>query len=171
MRLILTTSRLLVRELEASDVDFVAEMLGDAQVMRYWPAPLTRQRSVEWIEKQIDRYARHGCGYWLAIEKPTDLPVGQVGVMMTSVDGAEEAALGWIIHRPFWRRGFAFEGASACIDHVFGAMNRDRAVALIRRENHPSTMLALKLGMEPGKTTVHAGLEHVVFAKPVRRMR
>lgn len=44
---ILETARLQLRELVPSDLDFVAEMLADAEVMRYYPRRLTRDLSAD----------------------------------------------------------------------------------------------------------------------------
>ncbi len=165
MNFILETSRLVLREMSVSDLDFLADLLGDPEVMRFWPAPYSRQQAREWIERQRDRYARHGCGYWLAIEKASNQPVGQAGVMITAIDGVEEAALGWIMDPAHWRRGFAFESARACMSYIFYPLDRPVAIALIRPENDPSLQLARKLGMTARKTIVYSGLDHIVFMK------
>lgn len=165
LSMILQTPRLILREMDLHDLPFLAEVLGDPEVMRFWPAPLTREQSLEWIKKQQDRYVRHGCGYWLAIEKATNQPVGQVGVMIIQLNGVDEAALGYIIHRPFWRRGFAYEASRACVEFVFETLQRPRAVSLIRPHNTPSLQIAIKLGMQPIGTTIHADLEHLIYAK------
>ena len=51
----LETERLTLRELVPSDLDFMAEMLADAEVMRYYPKRLNRDLSTDWIERQIAR--------------------------------------------------------------------------------------------------------------------
>jgi RimJ/RimL family protein N-acetyltransferase len=42
-RTVLETSRLRLRELVPEDLGFMAEMLADAEVMRYYPKRLTRE--------------------------------------------------------------------------------------------------------------------------------
>ena len=46
----------------------MAEMLADAEVMRYYPKRLTRELSAEWIARQRG-YKTDGYGLWLATEK------------------------------------------------------------------------------------------------------
>lgn len=164
-RIILQTPRLILREMNPSNLDFIAELLADPNVMRYWPRPHTREESAGWIERQQQRYARDGCGYWLATEQTTGEPIGQVGVMMTPIDGNVEPALGWIIARRHWRKGFAFEGAAACVKYTFRTLRHHRAVALVRPQNLPSVQLARKLGLMPAGTTMHADLEHLILAR------
>lgn len=158
------TSRLILREMSAADLDFVAAMMADPEVMRFWPRPLTREGAGEWVRRQTGRYARDGYGYWLALEKATGRPVGQAGLLAQEVEGVREVGLGYIIHRPYWRRGFAAEAAGAARDHAFGALGEGRVIALIRPENTPSRGVARKLGMEAEGSTTHAGFEHLVYA-------
>ncbi len=164
MKQILETSRLLLREMHLDDLDFVAEMLGDAEVMRHYPRCYSREESKAWIRRQMDRYFRRGYGLWLVVEKASDRPVGQVGLVPQRVNGKAKLEVGYLIHRPFWRRGFATEAASAVRDHAFDVLGKRTVISLIRPENLPSQGVAHKLGMKPIATTLHAGLDHIVFA-------
>jgi hypothetical protein len=74
--MVLTSARLALRELVLSDLDFVAEMLADPVVMRYYPKPLTRVEAQAWIERQRARYARDGHGLWLVSDEGTGRPIG-----------------------------------------------------------------------------------------------
>jgi len=161
----LQTPRLLLRELERDDLDLLAALLGDPQVMRYWPRPLTRDESAEWIARQRQRYAQDGYGYWLALERESGRAVGQAGLMECELDGVSELGLGYIIAREQWRRGFASEAAAACLAHGLDVLRR-RPLALIRPQNLPSIGVALKLGLRPGRTTLWAELPHVVYELP-----
>lgn len=160
------TPRLILREMSPNDLNFVAAMLADPEVMRFWPRPYTHEEAGEWVRRQTDRYARDGYGYWLAVEKATGEAVGQVGLLAEDVEGVREVGLGYIIHRPFWRRGFAAEAAEAARDYAFHELDVGRVIALIRPENAPSLGVARKLGMEPESTTTHAGYEHLVYVAP-----
>lgn len=162
---ILETPRLLLREMSPADLDFIALMLADADVMRFYPHCYSREQSLTWIERQIHRYARHGHGLWLAVKKTTGQPVGQVGLLLQRIDGVEEKEVAYLIHRPFWRRGFAAEAAVACRDLAFTSFDRELVIALIRPENVPSQGVAMKLGMKPRPDTVeHGGFKHYVYA-------
>jgi ribosomal-protein-alanine N-acetyltransferase len=160
---VLETQRLLLREMSLDDLDFVAAMLAHPQVMRFWPKCYNREEAVDWIKRQQQRYANHGVGYWLAIDKSSSQPIGQAGLLVQRVDGVEEMGLGYIMHWPFWRMGFAFEAASACMDYAFNKLGRGRVIALVRPENVPSQGVALKLGMKVEKSTCFADYLHLVF--------
>jgi RimJ/RimL family protein N-acetyltransferase len=164
MKQILETTRLTLRELAPDDLDFMAEMLADAEVMRYYPKRLTRELSAEWIERQIGRYKTDGYGLWLAEEREGGKPVGQVGLVRQTVNGAEECEVGYLIHRPYWRHGFATEGAQACRDYAFKTLRQARVISLVRPENAASQGVARNLGMEVIGRAPHGGYEHLVFA-------
>jgi RimJ/RimL family protein N-acetyltransferase len=164
MQSILETERLWAREMSLADLDFIAGMLADPEVMRFYPKRYTREEAQGWVERQMARYREHGHGLWLVLERETSRPVGQVGLARQVVDGREEPEVGYLIHRPFWRRGYAYEAAAATRDHAFSALGHPRVISLVRPENVPSQGVARKLGMQPERTTTFAGLEHIVFS-------
>jgi RimJ/RimL family protein N-acetyltransferase len=164
MKPILETPRLRLRELTLQDLDFAAEMLGDAEVMRHYPKPLDREESLEWIERQLARYAAHGHGLWLAEERETRRPVGQVGLILQDVEGAREPEIGYLLHRSFWRRGLATEAALGVRRHAFETLRLSRVVSLIRPANLASHGVARRLGMAPEREVAFHGLLHILFS-------
>ena len=161
---VLETERLSLRELVPADLDFVAGMLGDAETMRYYPRPYTREQSAEWIDRQRRRYASDGHALWLVSLRATGEPVGQVGLVRQHVDGAAEDEVGYLIARRHWRQGYAAEAAQATRDHAFEALGRGRVISLIRPDNLPSQGVARKLGMSVLKSTCCWEREHLVYA-------
>jgi ribosomal-protein-alanine N-acetyltransferase len=163
MRIVLETPRLSLREMALSDLDFVAEMLADPELMRFYPRPLSRDESEEWIERQLARYATDGHALWLAEDRVSLAPVGQVGLILQDVEGSREPEIGYLIHRPFWRHGLATEAALGVRAHAFGALSVRRVISLVRPENSPSRRVARKLGMKPEREVEFRGLRHLVF--------
>jgi RimJ/RimL family protein N-acetyltransferase len=164
MNEILETKRLTLREMTLADLEFVFSMLADPEVMRYYPKTYSREEAEAWIDRQLARYRSHGHGLWLVSDKETREPVGQVGLAPHIVDGIEEPEVGYLIHRPFWRRGLASEAAAGVRDYAFDVLGKPHVISLIRPENTPSQGVARKIGMQPSKRTIFAGLEHIVFA-------
>ena len=164
MKVILQTPRLLLREMNHGDLDFMAEMLGDGDVMRHYPKTEDRAGAAANIQRQMDRYAQWRYGPWLVLSKETGQPIGRVGLIHQVVEGVGEVEIGYMIHRPFWRQGFAFEAAAACRDYVFHTLGRERVISLVRPENLPSQAVARKMGMQPEKEIIHWELCHIVFA-------
>jgi RimJ/RimL family protein N-acetyltransferase len=164
MSVVLETPNLVVRKLTLADLDFVATMLADPEVMRFWPKPYTRDEAEGWIDRQLDRYEQYGYGYWLALDKSSSEPVGQIGLLQQEVDGIGHPGLGYMIHRPFWHRGLALEDALATRRYAFENLGKPRVIALIRPGNIPSLRIALKLGMLPEQLVTYTGSEHLLLA-------
>lgn len=146
-----------------SDLDFIAEMMGHPEVMRFYPKTLTRDESQAWIERQVKRYQDHGHGLWLALDRNNDTPVGQVGLAIQPVDDAFEPEIGYLLHHPYWHRGLATEAAAAVRDYAFNTLHKPYIICLIRTVNLPSQRVAQRIGMKPWKTTTFKGYEHIVF--------
>jgi RimJ/RimL family protein N-acetyltransferase len=163
MRDVLETRRLALRQLSSDDLEVVAEMLGDAAVMKYWPRCYSQKEAAGWIVRQQERYLRDGIGCWLAVDKELGEPVGQAGLLRLPVVGVDEVAIGYIIRRGFWRKGYATDAARGSVNYGFGHLGRDRLITLIRPENEPSLGVARKLGMKLEKTVQHAGFAHQVL--------
>lgn len=160
----LESERLIIRELTLDDHAFIAEMLADAEVMRFWPRPLDSAEALDWIESHIDRYSSHDIGYWLAVEKCSGNPVGQVGLLVQEFDGQGHLGLGYMLHRPFWGKGLAFEGSVRCLQHAFDALREEQVIALIQPANEPSRRLALRLGFEVTGQTTYKEILHDVHS-------
>jgi RimJ/RimL family protein N-acetyltransferase len=156
---------LVFREMALADLDFIAAMLADSEVMRYYPRCYTRAEAETWVRRQLDRYAKHGHGLWLVQDRATGQPLGQVGLLIQQVEGVAEPEIGYLIHRPFRRRGLATEAAAATRDVAFDKLGKPRVISLIRPENVPSQGVARRIGMRPGPHTVqHGGFTHLVFS-------
>lgn len=164
MRTVLETERLILRELDMSDLDTIAAMLMHPEVMRFWPRPYTYAESADWIKRQQQRYLRDGYGYWLSIDQENNQPIGQAGLMNSEVDGVIEPALGYITHQPFWHRGYAAEAAAAITNYAFERLGKSHVIALIRPENLPSQAVAHAIGMRPGRQIRYADLDHILFS-------
>ena len=160
---VLMTERLELRELTIDDLPFVAEMVGDAQTMRFYPHPFMPTEARYWLDRQFDRYARDGHGLWLVIERESGRRVGQVGLAIQQVDGTNEPEIGWLIHRRYWRKGFATEAGRAVRDYAFKTRGLNRVISLIRPVNEPSQGVARKCGMVVERETEFHGYRHLVF--------
>jgi RimJ/RimL family protein N-acetyltransferase len=162
--MILETERLRLRELTEGDLDFVAAMLGDAEVTRYYPKRYSREEAAEWMERQRGRYLRDGHGLWLVEAREDATPVGQIGLVMQTVAGVQVPEVGYLLHRPYWKHGYATEAARGVRDHAFTVFRYARVVSLIRPENTPSQAVAARLGMRPTTQTLHAGFVSDVWS-------
>jgi [ribosomal protein S5]-alanine N-acetyltransferase len=164
---ILETSRLILREFSAADVDALSEILCDAETMRYYPKPFDRAAVEEWIEGNRRRYAKDGHGLWAMALKSNEKLVGDCGLTLQEVDEAQEVEIGYHVRHDLWGQGLATEAAQSCRDYGFANLQATRLISLIRRENIQSRRVAEKNNMSMWKETVYTGIPHLVYA--VRR--
>ena len=163
MSAVLETPRLRLREMQPDDLDFVAAMLGDPEVMRYYPRVQSRADAQGWLDRQRKRYIDDGHGLWLVLEKETGTPVGQVGLVMQEVEGARRPEVGWLLHRPYWGRGYATEAGCAVREAAFERWRYPMVISLIRPVNEPSRRVAERVGMSPGPLVQFHAFEHVMY--------
>lgn len=160
----LETPRTFLREILGNDFEFLLSMMSDPEVMQYYPRPYDARDVRLFIDRMRARYREDGCGLWLVVDRESGAPLGRVGLVRQNVNGVDEFEIGYMIHRPFWRRGLATETALAVRDYAFAERKLPRVVSLIRAENVPSQGVARKLGMDVTGRSMQAGLEHLVFA-------
>ena len=104
---VVTTERLLLRELTAADEPFVASMTDSVA------------DAADWMRRSFARYARDGFGLWLAIDRASGEPVGQIGLLAQTVDGVVEPEVSYHLAARHRRHGYASEGAAAVRDWAF----------------------------------------------------
>jgi RimJ/RimL family protein N-acetyltransferase len=164
----LETERLILRELGDGDLDHLVALLGDPDVMRFYPHPKTREEARGWLDWNLGLYAERGHGLWAMVLKDTGEFVGECGLTPQPVDGSEEIEIGWHVRKDLWRKGFASEAATACLRYGFDQMGLDRIVSIIAPANVASHGVATKIGMTLDRTSVweKSGLpEHIFVIK------
>jgi RimJ/RimL family protein N-acetyltransferase len=69
------------------DVPALLRVFGDAEVMRFYPAPFDEARMQRWVAWNQQHYAEHGHGLWAVILRAT----GECWLLPHLVDGVPEA--------------------------------------------------------------------------------
>lgn len=135
-----------------SDAPQLAAICGDPEVMRYFPAPLSRAQSDALLERLESAFRRRGYDFWAVRETGEAALLGFVGLTpvpsSTPVDAAVE--VGWRLARAAWGRGIATEAAAASLDFGFDALGLAEVVAYTASTNGPSRRVMERLGMERG---------------------
>ncbi|MEU7866239.1 GNAT family N-acetyltransferase [Dactylosporangium sp. NPDC049140] len=163
---VLTTERLVLREMDEADLDDLAELLGDPEVMRYYPRPKTRAETLEWIGVNRRRYREHGHGLWTLRLRDGDAFAGDCGLTIQHVDGVDELELGYHVVPGLQRTGLATEGARACRDWARDVLGARRVIAIIHPDNIASQRVAQNVGLTLEKRTSDygPGTEVLIFA-------
>lgn len=173
---VIKTPRLILRPWCDEDHAPYAALNADPEVRRYWPTTLNREESdaqAARLQKHIDE---HGFGFW-AVEAPSVADfIGFIGLMHAQSDlpFAPAVEAGWRLARPYWRRGYATEGALAALADGFGRLGLQEIVAYAVAINAPSRRVMERIGMthDPADDYDHKDREpndplcrHVVYRK------
>ena len=159
------TPRLTLREMTNADLDDMAALLGDKNVMRYYPRPKTRSEAQEWITRNRRRYREHGFGLWVMNLRSNGDFVGDCGLTVQHIDGADEIEVGYHVRASMQGRGYATEAASAARDFARDVLGVRRLIAIIDPQNVPSQRVAAKIGLKLEKRAVASrGVEAVIYA-------
>ena len=145
---ILETERLAVRHFRAEDLDDLAAVAADPEVMRYVGdgRPITRGQAREWIEKSLLNYERHGFGsFAVVLKEDVNRLAGYCGLVNPTPEGEAEIIYGFA--KSHWGRGYAGELAGPLMDFGFGRGLR-RVVATIDPDNLASIRVVERLGMK-----------------------
>jgi RimJ/RimL family protein N-acetyltransferase len=129
-----------------ADLDAMAGLLGDPEVMRFYPAPKTRDEAAAWIAWNQRNYAEHGYGLWI-IETASGDFVGDCGLTWQQVHGVSRLEVGYHVGTDWQGRGLATEAAAACRDFARERIGARELVAIIHPQNRASERVAEKIGM------------------------
>jgi RimJ/RimL family protein N-acetyltransferase len=153
----LRTERLLLREWREGDLAPFAALNADPEVMRYFPAPLTRAESDATVERIRAGFAAHGFGAW-AVEVPGQAAfIGMIGLVIPRYQAHFTPCVEilWRLARAHHGRGYATEGARACINFGFTAAGLHEIVSLTTVHNRASRRVMEKLGMQHSEDFDH----------------
>lgn len=148
--LILRTARLTLIPHAPADLEEMAAMLGDADVMAHiGSGPATREESWRRLLRYIGHWQAVGYGHWVVRDAGTGAFLGEVGLMDSrrasdpGFEGVAEAA--WVFNRAAHGQGYAREATEAMLEWA-DAHCIDSTVCIIAPANAPSIRLAERLG-------------------------
>jgi RimJ/RimL family protein N-acetyltransferase len=130
-----------------SDLDSMADLLGDPLVMAFYTHPMDRTEALDWITWNQRLYRERGFGLCLLELRETGAFVGDCGLTPQDVEGTTEIEVGYHVCRALQGRGYATEAAAAARDYARDVLGCDRLVAIIRPGNVASQRVAEKIGL------------------------
>lgn len=176
------TARLQLRQWQPQDRDAFAAMGADPEVMRHFPATLTRSQSDAMAEGCEALLAERGWGIW-AVERLQDRQfIGIVGLHVPRADLPFSPCVEvlWRLARNAWHQGFATEAAQAALKVGFEALQLAEIVAFTTTSNLPSQALMQRLGMardsagdfdHPALAADHPLRPHVLYRLSAAKFR
>lgn len=156
----LTTARLVIRDLEETDVDGIFALDSDPQVLRFIGTPVMRDRSEakEVIAMIRRQYRENGIGRWAMEERTTGAFVGWTGLKLEKhLRPFHYYDIGYRLLRTYWGQGYATESASACLRYGFEVLGYPEICAAAEAEHHASNHILKKIGMQQGEPFTFEG--------------
>lgn len=163
-KVILTSERLVLREMYRDDADHLLSMFQDPDVMTYYPGLKNKEETEKWITWTRENYGKYGVGMWVVEEKGTGLFLGQCGIVLQKVEDAMEMEIGYMFLKQHWGKGYASEAARACKKYGFQTMNVPKLISLIDPANERSVSVATRIGMKREKRITKWERELDVYA-------
>jgi RimJ/RimL family protein N-acetyltransferase len=163
----IATNRLLLRPLEAADLDGLVVAINHFEVIRNTariPFPYGRTDAEDYLA--LTRKAGPS-QLFLSIALKDD--PSRIAGGISAEGGERDSELGYWITPALWGKGFATEAARAMVSHVFQYTEYDEMVAGYRIGNEASRRILVRLGFAPTHEDMieSRGLGYLV---PVMRM-
>jgi RimJ/RimL family protein N-acetyltransferase len=145
------TDRLLVRPWQEGDHEPFAVMCADPEVMRHFPAPLSRAESSDLIRRAIARADADGVCFQPVENRDDGRFLGFVGLSRRpawEVPGVPDCVeVGWRLARSAWGQGYASEAAHAWCRFGFETLKLAEIVSFTTVANERSRRVMERLGM------------------------
>ncbi|KIO76645.1 GNAT family acetyltransferase [Pedobacter lusitanus] len=147
---IFRSARLGFRDWIRADIEKMAEINADPEVMRFFPATQSAQQTQEFIERMSAQFKeKHFC-YFAADHLETGDFIGFIGLSVQTFEADFNPCtdIGWRLKKSAWQKGFATEGAKRCLDYAFDELKLEKINAMAPQVNLPSVNVMKKLGMK-----------------------
>lgn len=168
----LQTDRLILRQWEESDYLPFIKMGLDPIVMEHFPSLLTKDESLEFINKFKDIIDKNEWGLWAVELKENEEFIGYIGLhsQPEQFEFSPCVEIGWRLAKEYWGNGYATEGAKAALEYAFNKLHLNKVVSFTAVINIPSESVMKKIGMtkvgefnHPKLSSGHHLEKHVLY--------
>lgn len=154
---IFTSERLGFRTWISTDIAKLAEINADPEVMEFFPTSLNFSQTTTFVERMEMLFAKKGFCYF-AVDKLEDNSfIGFIGLSEQRFEAPFTPCIdiGWRLSRKEWNKGYATEGAKACLNHAFQQLNLKKIHAIAPVLNLRSKQVMERIGMRQKGTFKH----------------
>lgn len=155
-----TSDRLGFRPWRDDDIDNLASLCADEQVMEHFPKPLSREESEDFLQRLQAHQEKHGHCYYAVELKETEEFIGFIGLAYQSYESPCTPAvdIGWRLKVSAWGNGYATEGATRCLEHAFTDLKLEKVISTFTHKNVKSERVMQKIGMTKMGSFLHPKL-------------
>lgn len=154
------SSRLGFRCWQDTDSSLLFEINNDEEVMEFFPEKPSKNDTLAFIKRMQALYARLGFCYFAVDKLENNEFIGFIGLaeQVFEADFTPCIDIGWRLKKSEWRKGYASEGAKACLGFGFEQLALEKIMALASVVNTKSEAVMKKIGMVKVKTFQHPKL-------------
>lgn len=147
---IIETERLFLRTWKEEDIESYYMINQDPKVIEFLRGKLTMEQVHDFIPAVNAHQEKHGYTLWAAEIKATSELIGFIGLNYTDWPSHFTPAIevGWRLGSQFWGKGYATEGAKACLDFGFSKTGLKEIVSFTVPANVRSTRVMERIGMK-----------------------
>ena len=145
----LETPRLTLVPLSDEHLLALAQINGDAEVMRYIGSglPFSLAEIQAMIERVKTRWREQGYSWWAMLRRSDGLMVGGATLQPVAAVPGAEMEIGWRLRRDCWGQGYASEAARRILEHA-RACGIPRLIAVAHPDNEASIAVMRRIGMQ-----------------------
>lgn len=160
MEIYIETERLILRSWKHEDCESFAELNGNRNVMKYFPATLSVDESNAFVNRIKAEFEETGYGLYAVEIKETGEFIGYVGFHRFTFDAPFSPGweIGWRILDRFWNNGYATEAAKACLNLAREKRLCNKLYSFTAVPNIPSENVMKRIGMDYQGTFMHPAL-------------
>lgn len=157
---IFTSDRLGFRRWQESDHTSLAAMNADPEVMEFFPARQGEQETRAFIRRMQKLFMEKGYCYFAVEKRENREFIGFIGLAIQDfeADFTPCTDIGWRLKKSTWNKGYATEGAKACLSYAFDHFGLEKVFAIAPLVNVKSELVMKKIGMEKVKIFDHPKL-------------
>lgn len=157
MRYLFTSERLGFRNWVPADLTSLQAINSDSEVMEFFPSKYTLEQTESFIQRMVESIDVKGYGYFAVDELSSGNFIGFIGILDQdyNVPFLPATDIGWRLSKSCWGKGYATEGALACLKHAFTEIGLTYIVSVAPVVNANSINVMRKIGMSEHTTFWH----------------
>ncbi|KTC83459.1 GNAT family N-acetyltransferase [Legionella cincinnatiensis] len=146
---IIETERLILRTWSAGDATEYYRINQDPKVIEFLKGSLTMKEVRDFISCMNKQFDELGYTLWAAEEKAKRQFIGFIGLNLIKWEApfGQVVEVGWRLGSQYWKKGYATEGAIACLQYGFNQCDLKEIVSFTVPANTRSFRVMEKIGM------------------------
>ncbi len=158
---IIKTDRLGLRNWQEKDIEPATIMNADKAVREFFPNTLSQQETEDFIKRMQQHFTMYGYCYFAVDELATNKFIGFIGLSNQTFKSEFTPCvdIGWRLLSTAWGKGYATEGALACLTFAFTTLNLKEVYAIAPVLNLKSQHVMQKIGMSEYIHFIHPKID------------